>query len=60
VKRIYLVHHDGKPIALVRAVSQAQAIRKATEDKYEAVVADQDHLVQHLGKLPFMEDKEGD
>ena len=50
-KRIYVVHDDGKPIALIRASSQAAAIRHAMKDRFEAVVADQDHLVSLLPKL---------
>lgn len=43
--RIYLVHEDGKAVALVRAGSQAAAIRHVVGEKYEAVVADADHIL---------------
>jgi hypothetical protein len=48
--RVYVVHEDGKAIALVRATSQAQAIRHVVGEKFEAIPADQDHLIDLLGK----------
>lgn len=47
--RIYVVHEDGEAKALVRARSQAEAIRHVTANRFEAIVADQDHLVRLLG-----------
>jgi hypothetical protein len=48
--RVYVVHEDGKPVALVRASSQAQAIRHVVGDRFEAIPADQEHLIDLLGK----------
>lgn len=42
--RIYVVHEGGQPVALIRAASQAQAIRHVVGDKFEAIVADADHV----------------
>lgn len=54
--RIYLVHADGQAAALVRARSQAEAIRHCTANRYEAVVADQDALVKALRDGIVVED----
>lgn len=54
--RIYVVFQDGQPEALVRARSQSEAIRHVTASLYEAVVADQDALVTHLGNGLKVED----
>ncbi|MEO0002610.1 MAG: hypothetical protein RLZZ22_302, partial [Pseudomonadota bacterium] len=43
--RIYLVtDHDTQAKRLIRAVSQAQAIRHAVQGRFEATVASQDDL----------------
>jgi len=47
--RVYVIHEDGKAVALVRAGTQAQAIRHIVGDRFEAVPADQDALIKHLG-----------
>lgn len=47
--RIYAVFEDGEAKSLVRARSQAEAIRHCTANRFEAIVADQDHLVRLLG-----------
>lgn len=54
--RIYVVHADGEAIALVRAVSQAAAIRHSTANRFAAIVADQDALIKHLGDGMKVED----
>lgn len=54
--RIYVVHQDGTARALVRARSQAEAIRHCTANRFEAIVADQDHLVRLLGDGMSVED----
>jgi len=57
--RVYVVHEDGKAKALVRAVSQAAAIRVHTAERFEAIVADQDALIRHLGAgMKVIEDAE--
>lgn len=44
--RIYLVtDHNTQAKRLIRAVSQAQAIRHAVQDRFEATVASQDDLL---------------
>jgi hypothetical protein len=47
--RIYVVHEDGEAKSLVRARSQSEAIRHVTANRFEAIVADQDHLVRLIG-----------
>jgi hypothetical protein len=48
--RIYLVtDHDTQAKRLIRAVSQAQAIRHAVQGRFEATVASQDDLLLLLG-----------
>ena len=42
---VRVVFCDGKPVGLVRAKSEAQAIRHVTAHLYEAPIADQDHLI---------------
>jgi hypothetical protein len=54
--RLYVVHLDGKPVALVRAANVSQAVRHVTEPRYEAVVADQDHLTSEWGRGATIED----
>lgn len=48
-KRIYAVFDAGKAIALVRTNSRAKALAHVLGDRFEAVVADQDHLVNLIG-----------
>lgn len=48
--RIYLVtDHDTQAKRLIRAVSQAQAIRHAVQGRFEATVASQDDMLLLLG-----------
>lgn len=47
--RVYAVFEDGAAKSLVRARSQAEAIRHVTANRFEAIVADQDHLIRLLG-----------
>lgn len=47
--RVYVVFENGAAVALVRANSQATAIRHVVKDRFEATPADQDHLITHLG-----------
>lgn len=54
--RVYVVFSEGAPEALVRARSQSEAIRHVTANLYEAVVADQDALITHLGAGMKVED----
>ena len=44
--RVYAVFDDGKPHKLVRAGSNAQSIAHAVGSRFEAVVADADHVSQ--------------
>ena len=48
--RVYVIFEQGKAVALVRGSSQAQAIRHVVGDRFYAVPADQDHLIDLLGK----------
>ena len=48
--RIYGVSKAGAFVSLVRASNPSQAIRHVVANEYEAVVADQDHLVTLIGK----------
>lgn len=48
---IRIVFEDGKAVALVRARSEAAAIRHFTRKKYEAPIADQDALIIHAPKF---------
>lgn len=54
--RIYVVTEDGEAKSLVRARSQSEAIRHVTANRFEAIVADQDHLVRLLGDGIKVED----
>lgn len=54
--RVYVLFENGKAEALIRAPSQAQAIRHHTANRFEAIVADQDHLVRLLGEQFKVED----
>lgn len=45
--RVYVIFDDGKAVALVRAASQAAAIRHVVGSKYEAVAADVDHIIAY-------------
>lgn len=47
--RVYVLHENGEPTALIRARSQAAAIHHHTANRFEAIVADQDHLVRLVG-----------
>ena len=48
---VRVVFEDGKAIALIRAISEASAIRHITRKRYEAPIADQDHLITLAGKF---------
>ena len=48
--RVYVLFESGKAEALIRARSQAEAIRHHTANRFEAVVADQDALIKHVGE----------
>lgn len=54
--KVYVVHTDGKPTNLVRAFSQAQALAHVTEPKFEAVIADADHLTSEWARAMPVED----
>jgi hypothetical protein len=43
---------NGIVVALIRAVTEAAAIRYYTKKIYEAPIADQDHLIQYGAKFP--------
>jgi hypothetical protein len=50
--RIYLVTHHGAEEAehfLVRAGSQAQAVRHVAKNRFDCRVAEQDDIVEHVG-----------
>lgn len=44
--RIYAVKQDGKPTRLVRAASQAAAVRHVVKPQFTAEVAQPDELVE--------------
>jgi prefoldin subunit 5 len=48
--RIYIVTDGIATIGLVRARSQAEAIRHCTAGRFVATVADQDQLIAAIGK----------
>ena len=48
--RVYLVTDGIATIGLVRARSQAEAIRHCTAGRFVATVADQDQLIEAAGK----------
>lgn len=48
--RIYAVFEKGEPVALIRAGSQAQAVAHVVGDRFEAIVADQDHCISLAAK----------
>jgi hypothetical protein len=48
---VRILFENGEPVALIRATSEAQAIRFHTKKIYEAPVADQDHLIKYAGKF---------
>lgn len=48
--RVYVLFENGKAEALIRAPSQAQAIRHHTANRFEAIVADQDALIKYVGE----------
>lgn len=48
--RVYLVTDGIATIGLVRARSQAEAIRHCTAGRFVATVADQDQLIEAVGK----------
>jgi len=48
--RIYIVTDGIATIGLVRARSQAEAIRHCTSGRFLATVADQDQLIAAIGK----------
>ena len=48
--RIYIVTDGIATIGLVRARSQAEAIRHCTAGRFLATVADQDQLIAAIGK----------
>lgn len=48
--RVYLVHDGIAAIGLVRARSQAEAVRHCTAGRFVAQVADQDQLIEAIGK----------
>jgi len=48
---IRVVFCDGKAVALVRARSEAQAVRHVTRHLYEAPIADQEHLILYAPKF---------
>lgn len=48
---VRVVFEDGKPVALVRAKTEPQAIRHVTRKRYEAPIADQEHLITLAPKL---------
>lgn len=54
--RVYVVFTDGKPTNLVRAVSAGQAVAFVTDPKYEAVLADQDHLTTEWARAMKVQD----
>jgi hypothetical protein len=54
-QRVYVVFDNGKPSNLVRAKSAAQAVRHVSEPRYEAVVADQDHLTSEWARAMKVE-----
>jgi hypothetical protein len=54
-KRIYLVHKDGEPLMFVRARSVGAATLYAAGKQFETILADGDHFIKHMGKLPMEE-----
>ena len=48
--RVYLVADGMTTLGLVRARSQAEAIRHCTSGRFTATVADQDQLIEAIGK----------
>ena len=48
--RVYLVKEGMQTIGLIRARSQAEAIRHCTAGRFVATVADQDQLIEAVGK----------
>jgi hypothetical protein len=49
--KVRVVFDNGQAVALVRAVSEAQAIAHYLRDRFEAPIADQDHMLQYAGKF---------
>jgi hypothetical protein len=49
---IRILVENGIVVALIRAVTEAAAIRYYTKKIYEAPIADQDHLIQYGAKFP--------
>jgi hypothetical protein len=49
--KVRVVFDNGQAVALVRAVSEAQAITHYLRDRFEAPIADQDHMLQYAGKF---------
>lgn len=54
--RIYIVRDGVATIGLVRARSQAEALRHCTAGRFVAQVADQDQLIEAVGKGMTVED----
>ena len=48
--RVYMVKDGVAAIGLVRARSQAEAVRHCTAGRFVATVADQDVLIEAIGK----------
>ena len=55
-RAVRVVREDGKPIALVRAVSNSQAIRHALRKRFSAHIAEQDDLLDATVKTLDVQD----
>lgn len=60
ITRIYAVKEDGKPTRLVRAPSQASAVRHVTKPRFGAEVATPDELVEMTLKGVKIEEAKAD
>jgi hypothetical protein len=54
-RHVRVIFDNGEAVALIRAHSEAAAIQYHLRDRFEAPIADQDHLLKYGAKFEVIE-----